>query len=357
MTQETQNQIPFHPAANVFPLMGDEELRTLAEDIKANGLREPIWLAPDGSILDGRNRYRACQLAGVKPDIREWSEEDHGPLLQFVISRNLHRRHLSTTQRAMAAARALPHYKEQARERQLTGLKQNKKTVPASLPEREAGDARDQVGKIFRVSGKLVDSAAKLQAKGSTALIEAAESDEVAVSAAAIVAERFPHDKQDKIVSGGKKAVADAAKGPGPKPRTAEEKINAYGSKALIAAVENGDVPAAEAETIVQCYPREEQDRIVQGGKETITEATQKAREKIMQKAAAKSEPKPKPRPMGWRAQMRAENPENRVSDEFRAAHKAYSKKLADERINGWKDSDRDAVRSLVQNLLAIVEV
>ena len=54
----------FHPIANLFPLMSAEEFDNLRNDIEANGLHEPIWLHPDGSIIDGRNRYMAGVAAG-----------------------------------------------------------------------------------------------------------------------------------------------------------------------------------------------------------------------------------------------------------------------------------------------------
>ncbi|KAF0241452.1 MAG: transcriptional activator adenine-specific DNA methyltransferase-like protein, partial [bacterium] len=56
----------FHEVANIFPLMQGEEYKQIVEDIKINGLREPIWLH-DNKIIDGRNRYLACIDAGVAP--------------------------------------------------------------------------------------------------------------------------------------------------------------------------------------------------------------------------------------------------------------------------------------------------
>ena len=58
--------LKFHEVADIFSMMEGAELQRLADDIKANRQREPIWLHPDGSILDGRNRYRACGIAGTK---------------------------------------------------------------------------------------------------------------------------------------------------------------------------------------------------------------------------------------------------------------------------------------------------
>ena len=92
----------FHPLSDLFPLMEGREFDELVVDIQSNGLREPIWLH-EGQILDGRNRWRACAAAGVQePAARNYSGTDP---LGFVLSLNLHRRHLNESQRAMVAAR------------------------------------------------------------------------------------------------------------------------------------------------------------------------------------------------------------------------------------------------------------
>ena len=84
---------PLHPACKIFPALPDQELRELAEDIAANGLQNPIVLY-QGQILDGRNRWDACQLAGVKPRFTEFVGDDP---LAWVISQNLTRRHLTAS--------------------------------------------------------------------------------------------------------------------------------------------------------------------------------------------------------------------------------------------------------------------
>ena len=89
--------LKFHPACLLFPKLPDDELNVLAEDIRLNGLRNPIVLY-QGMILDGRNRYLACKIAGVKPRFVQWSGS--GSPLQWVISENLVRRHLTASQRS-----------------------------------------------------------------------------------------------------------------------------------------------------------------------------------------------------------------------------------------------------------------
>src|SRR5262245_36424859 len=105
-----------HELAAIFPLITEAELGALAEDIKAYGLREPITLY-EGKILDGRNRARACQLAKIKPRYREF--KGNSPLA-FVISENLHRRHLTASQRACCALETLQPFEKEAKERQRT---------------------------------------------------------------------------------------------------------------------------------------------------------------------------------------------------------------------------------------------
>ena len=95
--------IAFHSLANIFPLVEGHDFSSLVADIAAHGLREPIITTRDDRIVDGRNRYHACVTAGIEPRI-EILDIDDAELLSWVLSRNLHRRHLTTAQRAAIAA-------------------------------------------------------------------------------------------------------------------------------------------------------------------------------------------------------------------------------------------------------------
>lgn len=93
--------LSFHRFANIFPLIQGSDFDGLVSDIKSHGLREKIVLF-EGAILDGRNRYRACQAAGIEPATELFSGDNP---LAFVISKNLKRRQLKDSQRALVAAR------------------------------------------------------------------------------------------------------------------------------------------------------------------------------------------------------------------------------------------------------------
>lgn len=147
-----------HPLADLIPEMTGEEYRTLRADIDANGLREPITLH-EGKILDGRHRYRACTELGIDPETRDYDGTE--PLV-YVLSMNVHRRHLSTAQRAEVARVALPHFQEDARKRQAEGLRRGDEPAPGESRSghrsRTGGEqrARDEAGKLVGVSGRTV---------------------------------------------------------------------------------------------------------------------------------------------------------------------------------------------------------
>lgn len=200
-----------HEYARLFPMLDDEAIQELADDIAKNGLRNPIVIDQDDQILDGRNRAAACAIAGVDPVFEPFIGTDEEKLA-FVVSANVHRRHLTTSQRASVAAKLLPIYEAQAAKRQQAQLKKGSKSpVVENLPPREdAGKARDKAGAAMNVSGKSVDMAEKVHAKAIPEITAAVDRGEVAVSAAAIVAD-MPAEEQKQLASKGPKAIREAA--------------------------------------------------------------------------------------------------------------------------------------------------
>ena len=168
-----------HPIAACWPLLDETELAGVAASIKVLGLLEPLTMF-EGKILDGRNRYRACKLAGVIPHTLEFGGTDP---IAFAHSKNEHRRHSTTSQRAMTAAK-------------LSSLKTEK------ISQSEAAEQ-------LKVSRRSVVDAAKVLDEGTPELVAAVESGEVPVSVAATVA-TLPEEEQREAVATG--TVAETAK-------------------------------------------------------------------------------------------------------------------------------------------------
>jgi hypothetical protein len=89
-----------HPAADVFPMMSDQELEALGEDIRENGLQTSIVFGPEGVLLDGRNRLEAMERAGIA--LQSWQSRAYGSAdpVAHIISANIKRRHLTKQEQA-----------------------------------------------------------------------------------------------------------------------------------------------------------------------------------------------------------------------------------------------------------------
>jgi hypothetical protein len=198
-----------HPAAALFPMLDERELAELAGDIKRNGLLSPV-VVKDREILDGRNRLRACELAGIPPRFVEWVGA--GSITSWIFSVNLHRRHLTTSQRAMLAARAVEVYEKEALERQKRGI-----------ADADGGRSRHKAAEVLNVGATSVLLAQQVIAKGAPELVAAVEAGEVPVKTATeLVA--LPRDEQAALVRerniiGRAKEVREQRKGPAPRPR------------------------------------------------------------------------------------------------------------------------------------------
>lgn len=118
---------PAHEYALTFPPMTPDEFATLKQSIEREGLLEPITLYSQ-QVLDGVHRQRACDELRVKLRFEEWEkmpvERRGASPLDYVVAKNMARRHLTTSQRITLAALLVQHYsseiaqEESAREAQ-----------------------------------------------------------------------------------------------------------------------------------------------------------------------------------------------------------------------------------------------
>jgi len=157
-----------HPMADAFPLITGDEFAALVESVGENGLREPgiVW---EGQLLDGRNRARACEVAGVPFRTEEVAFPSPRDAAAYVADKNLTRRHLTASQRAIAAAKLV--------------------TTSGRGRPRESDVTLRDAAKLAGVSERSVRTARRVVEDGADELIEAVRDGNVSVHEAAAVAQ------------------------------------------------------------------------------------------------------------------------------------------------------------------------
>ena len=155
-TIESLRNYTVHPAADIFPMLSESEILDLANDIKANGLQQPLTIYKN-QLLDGRNRLAACTIAGIEPTVTEYTGDSP---VAFVVGANLRRRQLDPSQRAAVAVEFELLFAGEAKARMAQGggdKRAGKECLPHPIPNQ--GQARDKAATLVAVSGKLVGDA------------------------------------------------------------------------------------------------------------------------------------------------------------------------------------------------------
>jgi len=186
-----------HEYANIYRMLPEDELQRLAEDIKAKGQLLPIT-SYEGKILDGRNRYRACEIAGIEPKVDEYTGDDP---LSLIASLNDHRRHDTENERALVGAR-MANLKNGGAGRSRPAI-----GAPMGAPIISIERAAELSGS----SKRNIQRAKPIVQSGISELQDMVDSGEVSIRAGSEVA-KLPEDEQRKAVSGGAEGVRKAAK-------------------------------------------------------------------------------------------------------------------------------------------------
>jgi hypothetical protein len=153
--------LPHHPAAALFPMMGEAELQELANVIKANKQLDQVVILDD-QILDGRNRLAACKLAGVRPNCQHYKSEKseggrfyHGGTYwtptDFVLTKNLYRRHLTAEQKREVIAKVLKENPGRSNRQVAEQVKADHKTVGTV---RERLESTGEIPQLDETQGK-----------------------------------------------------------------------------------------------------------------------------------------------------------------------------------------------------------
>jgi hypothetical protein len=149
--------------------MDEEELASLAASIEAHGQRDPIILgrvngAASEMLVDGRNRLRACEIAGVEPRFEVMQFEDDESIKAFVADKSEHR-NLTKGQQAMRLAFLYPEAKH-------GGLRKkgsSSETKLENVSKARLSQARAVLGYSRELALAVRDGAAKLDEALATA--------------------------------------------------------------------------------------------------------------------------------------------------------------------------------------------
>ncbi len=148
-----------HPIADVWPMMDEDKLQELADDIRKNGQLVPVWTY-EGKILDGRNRWAACKIAGIEAKTKEYTGDEP---TAFAVSLNDRRRHMGKSALAAVAAELEPHFAADAKRRQIR--KPKSESVQEKVPEQKRPQAREEAAKSVGVNDRYVSDAKKVKAE------------------------------------------------------------------------------------------------------------------------------------------------------------------------------------------------
>jgi hypothetical protein len=206
-----------HPIADVWPMMDEAKLAELADDIRKNGQLVPVWLY-DGKILDGRNRWAACKIAGVEPKTKEYTGDEP---TAFAVSLNDRRRHMNKGALAAVAAELEPFFAGDAarRKKETEGRpkKDAEKPVASLPPVSPAPKARAEAAKSVGVGERYVQDAKKVKTEAPE-VFERLKAGKITLQDAKREVAKKPTDdwRQDERdrqvqVQGGLTVVANAA--------------------------------------------------------------------------------------------------------------------------------------------------
>ncbi len=152
-----------HPIADVWPMMEEDKLSELADDIRKNGQLVPVWMY-EGKILDGRNRWAACKIAGIEPKTKEYTGNEP---TAFAVAMNDRRRHMNKGALAAVAAELEPFFAADAKKRQAEQAKRNQPQAAAQkvakLPPIEKSKSRQEAAKSVGVGERYVQDAKKVK--------------------------------------------------------------------------------------------------------------------------------------------------------------------------------------------------
>jgi len=156
-----------HPKAYLVPSMRPSEWTEFYTDVSMAGIRQPIEVTGDGTILDGHHRYRAAKELGMEQVQVVDAPLNGDDAETYMLKAAVLRRQLTDDQRAMVAAQWKQENKE---EPQISARDESGRILPSAQRGADAlvsksGATRSQATELFKVSRRKVDKASYVQAR------------------------------------------------------------------------------------------------------------------------------------------------------------------------------------------------
>ena len=93
-----------HPMADLIPPMRKQEWDEFYTDVAMAGVRVPIEVLPDGTIVDGHHRWKAAKELNLEVETRPAPLHNDDPLT-YMLKTAVLRRHLTDDQRGQCHAK------------------------------------------------------------------------------------------------------------------------------------------------------------------------------------------------------------------------------------------------------------
>lgn len=192
----------FHPLADAFPLLTGAEFDELVKDIDQHGLHQPVVMY-DGLILDGRNRWRACQQLGKAHREIKFTGDDPAA---YVWSTNAVRRQLTASQKALAAAKLAnatvggqPGNRNRAKVKETPGTDAIAQASANQSAAQRDGMTVQQTAKMTGAAPRSIEGAKRIIREGAPEVVQAVEEGTLTLEAAGRLVKK-PLDEQVTIM-------------------------------------------------------------------------------------------------------------------------------------------------------------
>ncbi len=161
-------------AGQPFKVKDDAEMNTLIESIQTQGILSPLIVRPientdEYEVISGHRRLHAAQKAGITEVPALIYALDRDAAAIAVVDSNLHREHISPSEKAFAYRMKLEAMSRQGHRSDLTSDQLGRKLETAEIIARQSDDSKSQVRRYIRLTYLIPEFLEKMD-KGEIAL-------------------------------------------------------------------------------------------------------------------------------------------------------------------------------------------